>query len=144
MDNIDKVEKEINIGGFSFKLTNRLIVIAMTVAPAIGGAFWGAFEFYNDYMGMRSAIKNYVSPDLSEFDKRLAIIEENSSKTTDYTRDIKNDIKQDLRRLETVVEQVERSSKQSQRETDKDIRELRKEVDNKIKKALDNPLAGEK
>lgn len=144
MDNTDKVEKEINIGGFSFKLTNRLIVIAMTVAPAVGGAFWGAFEFYNDYMGMRSAIKNYVSPDLSEFDKRLAIIEENSSKTTDYTRDIKNDIKQDLRRLETVVEQVERNSKQLQRETEKDIREMRKEYKDRIEKALNNPLAGEK
>jgi hypothetical protein len=141
MDNTDKVEKEINIAGFSFKLTNRLIVIVIAVAPVVGGAFWGAFEAYNDYMGMRSAIKSYVSPDLSEFDKRLAVIEENSQKTTDYTRDIKNDIKQDLRRLESVVEQVERGAKQSQRETEKEVREFRKEVDNKIKKALDNPLA---
>ena len=142
MDSTDKVEKEISIGGFSFKLTNRLIVLVITIAPVVGGGFWGAFEFYNDYMGMRSAINNYFSPDLSEFDKRLAVIEENSQKTTDYTRDIKNDIKQDLRRLESVVEQVERGAKQSQRETEKDVRELRKEVDNKIKKALDNPLSG--
>jgi hypothetical protein len=37
---------------------------------------------------------------------------------------------------------VERSSKQSQRETEQDVRNLRKEIDSKIQKALDNPLAG--
>ena len=42
----------------------------------------------------------------------------------------------------SVVETVERTSKQSQRETDQDIRALRKEIDTKIQKALDNPLAG--
>jgi hypothetical protein len=40
------------------------------------------------------------------------------------------------------VEDVERSSKQSQREQDRDLREIRREIDNKIQKALDNPLAG--
>jgi len=142
MDSTDKVEKEISIGGFSFKLTNRLIVLVITIAPVVGGGFWGAFEFYNDYMGMRSAIKNYVSPDLGEFDKRLAVIEENSQKTTDYTRDIKNDIKQDLRRLESVVEQVERGAKQFQRETSKELKDMEKDYKLSIKRALDNPLSG--
>lgn len=140
MDNGEKIEKEISIGGFSFKLTNKLIVMAMTIAPIVGSAFWGAFEFYNDYMSMRSAIKNYVSPDMSEFDKRLIIVEETSNKTNDYTRDIKNDIKNDIRKLEKVVEQVERDGKQLSRDTDKDIRAIRKEYDEKIKMALDNPM----
>ena len=50
-------------------------------------------------------------------------------------------MKGDIRRLEGVVENVERSTKTSQRETDQDIRQLRKEIDSKIQKALDNPLA---
>ena len=86
-------------------------------------------------------ITNYIAPDLTEIEKKLAIVEENSAKATDYTRDIKNDLKNDIRRLEQVVESVERSSKQSQRETDQDVRQLRKEVDSKIQKAMDNPLA---
>ena len=139
---MSNIEKEISVAGFSFKLTNKLIVMVMTIAPVVGGAFWGAFEAYNDYMSMRSAIKNYVSPDFTEYDKKIAILEENSNKVNDYTRDIKNDLKQDIRKLEKVVEQVERDNKQLSREVDKDIRELRKETDNKIKKALDNPLAG--
>jgi BMFP domain-containing protein YqiC len=90
---------------------------------------------------MRSAIKNYVSPDFTEYDKKLALMEESTAKVNDYTRDIKNDIKNDVRRLEKVVEQVERDGKQLSRDVDKDIREMRRETDIKIKRALDNPLA---
>lgn len=142
VENTPKKEAyEFSVGGFKLKLNNTMIAMAIPIMSAVGGTMWGAFEFYKDYTNMRGKIEKYVAPDLSGFDKRLAVIEENSQKTTDYTRDIKNDLKSDLRRLEQVVEQVERSSKQSQRETEKEIRELRKEVDGKIKKALDNPLA---
>ena len=138
---MDNMEKEISVAGFSFKLTNKLMIMVITIAPVVGGAFWGAFEFYNDYMSMRSAIQNYVSPDFTQYDKKLALMEESTAKVNDYTRDIKNDIKNDVRRLEKVVEQVERDGKQLSREVDKDIREMRRETDTKIKRALDNPLA---
>lgn len=137
---MSNIEKEISVAGFSFKLTNKLMVMVITIAPVVGGAFWGAFEVYNDYMSMRSAIKNYVSPDFTEYDKKLALMEESTAKVNDYTRDIKNDIKNDVRRLEKVVEQVERDGKVLAREVDKDLREMRKETDNKIRRALDNPL----
>jgi hypothetical protein len=116
-------------------------MIAFTIVSSALGGLYGAFEVYKDYQDMKTKIAKYIAPDLSEFDKRLSVIEENSQKTADYTRDIKNDLKDDLRRMEKVVEQVERTSKQSQRETEQDVRALRKEMDSKIKQALDNPLA---
>lgn len=130
----------ISIGGYEF--TPAKLMVAATIVSSILGGLYGAFEVYKSYQDMKAKIEKYVAPDLSEFDKRLAVIEQNSAKTADYTRDIKNDLKNDIRKLEGIVEQVERSSKQSQRETDRDVRDLRKEVDDKIKKALDNPLAG--
>jgi hypothetical protein len=132
---------EFSIAGFKLKLNSTFLAMAIPIATTVGGAMWGAFEFYKDYTDMKVKIQKYVAPDLSAFDKRLAVIEENSQKTTDYTRDIKNDIKQDLRRLEVVVEQVERTSKQTQRESENDVRQLRKDIDSKIQKALDNPLS---
>ena len=132
---------EFSIAGFKLKLNSAFLAMAIPIATTVGGAMWGAFEFYKDYTDMKVKIQKYVAPDLSAFDKRLAVIEENSQKTTDYTRDIKNDIKQDLRRLEVVVEQVERTTKQAQRDSENDVRQLRKEIDSKIQKALDNPLA---
>lgn len=129
----------ISIGGYEF--TPAKLMIAGTIISTILGTLYGAFEVYKSYQDMQKKIANYVAPDLGEFDKRLAVIEQNSAKTTDYTRDIKNDLKNDIRKLEKVVEDVERTAKQSQRETEKDIRELRKEIDSKIQKAMDNPLA---
>lgn len=129
----------ISIGGYEF--TPAKLMIAFTIVSSILGGLYGAFEVYKDYQSMKKRIAEYVAPDLSQFDKRLAVVEENSQKTSDYTRDIKNDLKDDLRRMEKIVEQVERTSKQSQRESEQDIRTIRKEMDAKIKNALDNPLA---
>lgn len=139
LEKITDPNSVISIAGYSF--TPAKLMIAGSIISATLGGLYGTFEVYKDYMEMKEAIQKYVAPDLSEFDKRLTVVEEAAAKTNDYTRDIKNDIKNDVRRLEKVVEDVERSAKQSQRETEKDVRELRKEMDRKIKEALDNPLA---
>lgn len=130
----------ISIGGYEF--TPAKLMVAFTIVSSTLGGLYGAFEVYKSYQDMKTKIEKYVTPDLTEIEKKLAIVEENSAKSSDYTRDIKNDLKNDIRRLEGVVESVERSSKQSQREVEGDVRTLRKEIDSKIQKALDNPLAG--
>lgn len=123
----------ISIGGYEF--TPAKLMVAFTLVSSILGGLYGTFEVYKDYMGMKKKIAEYVAPDLSEFDKRLAVIEQNSSKTADYTRDIKNDLKTDIRRNETVTEQVERSVKQAQRETEAEMRQARKDVREDLDKA---------
>ena len=158
----------ISIGGYEF--TPAKLMVAATLVSSLLGGLYGTFEVYKDYIGMKKKIAEYIAPDLSDFDKRLAVIEQNSAKTSDYTRDIKNDLKNDLRRNESVTEQIERSVKQAQRETDQDLKNMQgtlrtqldrtrddmdklkrdtdsklerinREVDSKIQKAIDNPLA---
>ena len=127
----------ISIGGYEF--TPAKLMVAFTLVSSILGGLYGAFEVYKDYIGMKKKIAEYVTPDLSEFDKRLSVqeegtvkaqksIEEGANKTAEYTRDIKNDIKGDLRRLEKVVEEVERANKQQAREIDKAISEAKAEI----------------
>ena len=123
----------ISIGGYEF--TPAKLMVAFTIVSSTLGALYGTFEVYKDYIGMKKKIAEYSAPDLSGFDKRLAVIEENSQKTSDYTRDIKVDLKNDLRRNETVTEQVERSVKQAQRETEAEMRDMRKAVREDLEKA---------
>jgi hypothetical protein len=123
----------ISIGGYEF--TPAKLMVAFTLVSSLLGGLYGAFEVYKDYQNMKKKISSYEAPDLSDFDKRLAVIEENSSKTTDYTRDIKNDLKQDIRRNESVTEQVERAVKQAQRETEQEMRQARKDIREDIDKA---------
>ena len=123
----------ISIGGYEF--TPAKLMVAFTIVSSTLGGLYGAFEVYKDYQGMKKKIAEYVAPDLSEFDKRLAVIEENSAKTSDYTRDIKNDLKNDIRRNESVTEQVERSVKLAQRETEAEMRQARKDIREDLEKA---------
>ena len=123
----------ISIGGYEF--TPAKLMVAVTLASSLLGGLYGAFEVYKDYQGMKKKIAEYSAPDLSGFDKRLAVIEENSGKTSDYTRDIKNDLKNDIRRNESVTEQVERSVKTAQRETEAEMRQARKGVQEDLEKA---------
>lgn len=123
----------ISIGGYEF--TPAKLMVAFTLVSSTLGGLYGAFEVYKDYQSMKKKIANYEAPDLSEFDKRLAVIEQNSQKTTDYTRDIKNDLKSDIRRNESVTEQVERSVKQAQRETEQEMRQARKDIREDLDKA---------
>jgi len=133
IDSLEEAKKKyaskdtvISIGGYEF--TPAKLMVAFTIVSSTLGGLYGCFEVYKDYMDMKNKIAKYVAPDLSEFDKRLAVIEQNSEKTTDYTRDIKNDLKGDIRRNESVTEQIERSVKTAQRESDSEMRDLRKGV----------------
>jgi hypothetical protein len=144
-EQVDKLEAAVDpntvvsVGGFNF--TPAKLMIAGGIISSVLGGLYGAFEVYKDYQSMKEAIQTYVAPDLSEINKKIAVLEQNSEKSTEYVRDINTNLKQDIRRIEKIVEQVERDSKVAQREMDKDVRELRKEIDSKIKNALDNPLA---
>ena len=147
----------ISIGGYNFTPA-KLMVAGAIVSSTLGGLY-GVFEVYKDYMSMKEAIQTYVTPDLGEINQKIAVLEQNSEKSTEYVRDINTTLREDIRRLESILDSVERSAKQSQREVDntvkevtramnqlerenaQEIRGVRREVDDKIKKALDNPLA---
>jgi len=184
--------KGIKIGG------SKMLLI-LPLLGTIGGGLWGGFELWHRYQAMEVKIDKYVAPDLSGFDKRIAIIEKSFTKemralktevsiikdsvviSTDYTRDIKNDLKSDIQTLERTVDDIERRGKDAfklvrdsievndtkvrtmitvnsdrfdnRREQirndmvvlEKRINDLlatlKKEINDKIKKALENPLA---
>jgi len=130
----------ISIGGYEF--TPAKLMVAFTLVSSILGGLYGAFEVYKDYVGMKKKISEYSAPDLTEFDKRISILDQKIKKAEDsvteangYTRDIKNDLKSDLRRNESVTEQVERFVKAAQRDSEGEMREMRKGVREDLDKA---------
>ena len=147
---------EVEIGGATIRGGKLLLVL-----PLVGsfiGALWGGFEFYKDYMDMKEKIQTYVAPDLSTFDKRIAIIESRLDEEISLfkeemqilkdevkliagvNRDMKVDMKTDIRRIEKIVEDTETRVKEDSREFSRDMKELKIDLDKKIKRALENPL----
>jgi len=148
---------EVEIGGATIRGGKLLLVLPLL--GSLMGALWGGFEFYKDYMDMKEKIETYVTPDLSGFDKRIAIMESRMNEEIDLfkeemnvlkdevkliagiNRDMKIDMKRDIRRIEQIVEDTESRVKQDSREFSKDMKDLKTDLSKKIRQALQNPLS---
>ena len=180
---------EVEYGGV--KLTGSKLFMIIPLVSMLGGGLWAGFEFYKDYMDMKEQIQNYVAPDLSDFDKKLAVMSEEMKVTKEevliirdaigeqvqFMRDTKHDLRQDLVRMEKILDKIEndidnvedeatalmdRSKKDTRdmivdannRFNDKidgmegyvkrELQQLEDELNSKLTKALDNPLANRK
>ena len=149
----------ISIGGYSF--TPAKLMIAGGIVSTVLGGLYGAFEVYKDYMDMKAQIQEYVAPDLSAINERISTLEqrmENAevlvAETNDYVGEIRTDLKNDIRDIQSVVDAAERRNRELEREllssirtidkeNDVNLKALEKKVDEKIQKALDNPLANQ-
>ena len=151
---------EVEIAGA--KIKGGKILLILPILGTLGGGLWAGFEFYKDYMDMREKIETYTAPDLSGFDKKLAVlradmdalqkiekvIEDSAIQTRDEARTIKVDLKREIIRTEKLVESVERRVKSIQDETramiDKENDrndKLRERIQNRMD-SLDDSLTG--
>jgi len=164
-ESVDKLEAAvdpntvISVGGYSF--TPAKLMIAGTILSTILGTLWAGFEVYKDYMDMKAQIQEYVAPDLSGISERITKLEqriENAeimvNETNDYVGEIRSDLKNDVRDIQTTVDLADRRNRELEREVltsirtidkenDAKLKELERKVDDKIQKALDNPLANQ-
>ena len=158
---------EIEYGGI--KIGGSKLLLLVPLLGTIGGALWGGFVFYKDYLDMKEQIQMYVAPDLSSMNERISVMEEQVVTAVDYTRDIKIDLKKDIQTIEVQVDRIESRVKETQdniddslreveivsRESEKDVRDtmretetriegemdrLEKKLREQIEEALDNPL----
>jgi len=68
---------ELEYGGVKASGSKLLLIIPL--AGTIIGGLWGGFEVYQRYLDMEARISKFVTPDLSGFDKRIALMEEKFS-----------------------------------------------------------------
>ena len=144
-DGFGVIMAEMEFAGIKFK--GGKIFVILTALTTLGGGLWGGFEFYKDYLNMKEQIQNYVAPDLSGFDKKLAVTEEQMKKDvalvqtevdmimsememmmqeirlgSDVANELKNDLRTDVRRVESIVNDVEQQVKEDSRDNAKDLK----------------------
>jgi len=147
---------EVEYKGISMKGGKLFIIFSLL--GTLGGGLWGAFEFWKDYQTLQSRVENFISPDMSKYDEQIAVLKSEISSVleevslvndvasqmqTTIREDLKL-IKSDVRAIDKVVNDIEDRVKANEREISTDFKILEKEIDDKIKKALNNPLAGVK
>ena len=142
---------EASFGGLKFK-GGKIFGLLVALSTLVGGLY-GAFVAYKDYTDFKEIVSAYVAPDLSGFDKKLAVTEEKMNKEiavlqtevdmnmqemqmllseisliSDVANELKNDLRQDLRRVEKIIEDVEQNQKQDSRENSADIKFAIKDI----------------
>lgn len=149
---------EVEFGGMTFK--GGKMMILLTALSTLGGATWAGFEFYKDYMDMKEIIQNI---DVGEIEARNDVIETKLDEAIDYTRDIKSDLRDDILSVESQADRIEDMVRESEdkvrimidkaderfetkrdalvSETDRKIKEIEDNLEDKIQKVLDNPLS---
>ena len=160
---------EVEFGGVKF--TGGKMFALITALSTLGGAAWGGFEVYKDYMDMKEIIANI---DTTEIENRNKIIEQKLNDAIEYTRDIKSGLRDDILGIEKQSDRIEdmvRASEEKVREqiqlaegrfenkrdqlqndydqkatalrdtTDLKIKDVEDRLNKKLQRALDNPLA---
>lgn len=117
---------EIEYGGV--KLGGSKLLLIVPLIGTIVGGLWGGFEAYQRYLSMEARISEFVTPDLSDYDKRIAIMEgkfavidrgislvkdeitsikEDSEKLYITIKDLKQSVRDDIDRQEKIIDKVE-------------------------------------
>ena len=110
---------EFEFGGMTFKGGKMFAIL--TALSTLGGAAWGGFEFYKDYMDMREIVQNV---DVDEIAAANDLQLQKLDDAIAYTTEIRQDLADDVGRLEGQIvileEQVQRA--------EATVRKLRNEV----------------
>ena len=138
------------------KFSGGKFFIILSLIGTISGGGWSLYKFIDDYLELKTAVSNYISPDLSHYDEQLAVLKsevdmilEEVSLISEITRDMKNELKiqireisQDNRHITKIVNDIEGRQKEDTREIFDEIKIIEQELKLNIDKALNNPLSG--
>jgi exonuclease VII large subunit len=123
---------EFEIAGTTFRGGKMFVVL--TALSTLGGAAWGGFEVYKDYMDMKEIIQNI---DTDAIEARNAVIETKLDEAIEYTRDIKSGLRDDILAIEKTVDRMEDKLREQEQETRDIIQNAEERFENK-RDALQN------
>jgi prefoldin subunit 5 len=156
---------EFEFAGTTFR--GGKMAVILTALSTLGGASYGAFEFYSDYMDMKEIVENIDTTEIenrnAQIELKLDAVQSSVNEAIDYSRSIKNDLRDDFNRMEANVDRVEDQNRDLeddvkemidkaterfdtkreslQTDTELKINALEDRLNKKIQTVLDNPLA---
>jgi hypothetical protein len=157
-DDIERIEgladKRMSVGGYRFTPTQLGVVLA--AVSSLVGTLYAGFLMYQK-------IEEVAGLDLGAYQQQMDIMDAKVQEALDYSRDIKNGLRDDILRIETQTDRVEDMVRETEEkvrvmiddaelrfETKReqlrmsqsaDMKALEDRLNQKLQRALDNPLA---
>lgn len=150
------------------KVSGGKVFAILTLLGALGSGAWATFTFYQDYLTMKDRILTYTEPDLSGFDKKIALVESETNAQMDIvlqkveglkseldivleeislisqvSRELKDDLKTDLRNMESDVRhitEIVNDVEDRQKEDTREIMDELKLIEENLELSVDKAL----
>jgi len=160
---------EVEFGGMTFKGGKMFALI--TALSTLGGAAWAGFEFYNDYRNMKEIVQNIDTDAIQARNDQIELkldeaieytrdiksglrddiisIEKQADRVEDMVRATETDVRDMIdkanERFETKRDALQADYDQAlarlREKNDREMKELEDRLNEKLQRALDNPLA---
>ena len=150
------------------KVSGGKVFAILTLLGALGSGAWAVFNFYSDYLSMKEKILEYTEPDLSGFDKKIALVESETTAELELieqqiagmkseldlildeinivastARELKDDLKTDLRNMEQDVRHITdivNDVEDRQKEDTREIMDELKLIEENLQLSVDKAL----
>jgi len=150
------------------KVSGGKVFAILTLLGALGSGAWAVFNFYSDYLSMKEKILEYTEPDLSGFDKKIALVESETASELELVkqqlegmkseldlildeinivastaRELKDDLKTDLRNMEQDVRhitEIVNDVEDRQKEDTREIMDELKLIEENLELSVDKAL----
>jgi len=117
---------EVSIGGISFK-GGKMMAIILALSSAVG-ALYGGFEMYKRFQDMSAAIEAYQEPDLSGFDKKIALVESQTQAEVELVSQQLNALKSELEIILGEIDLISQVSRELKDDLKTDLRSMEGDV----------------
>ena len=150
------------------KVSGGKVFAILTLLGALGSGAWAVFEFWKNYQDLTAKVLEYPEPDLSGFDKKIALVESNTnaqmeivlqkveglkseldivleeiSLISNVSRELKDDLKTDLRNMESDVRhitEIVNDVEDRQKEDTREIMDELKLIEENLELSVDKAL----
>jgi chaperonin cofactor prefoldin len=150
---------------FGLKMTPMTIGAAVTAIGSVIGMLYGGFLMYQKVEQAIEFVDQQEEYEarIADYDKRMEIMETKMEETVEYARDIKGGLRDDILRIEQQADRTEDMVRKStddvrnmisdaeqrfetkrdslRQQVVRDTKELEERLNQKLQRALDNPLA---
>ncbi len=117
---------EVSVGGISFK-GGKMMAIILALSSAVG-ALYGGFEMYKRFQDMSAAIEAYQEPDLSGFDKKIALVESQTQAQVELVSQQLNALKSELEIILGEIDLISQVSRELKDDLKTDLRSMEGDV----------------
>ena len=103
------------------------MAIILALSSAVG-ALYGGFEMYKRFQDMSAAIEAYQEPDLSGFDKKIALVETETKAELELIKQQINSIKSELDLILDEINIVASTARELKDDLKTDLRNMEQDV----------------